>query len=1127
MSQSNWLARFLVCRRLTEPDERPLYAYKCSDKNYEELRGLIGEAIDPASKQRYNQPPSFPAVFCLFAAETWRRHHVGGVWTWDTVFEAVSQTAPHPLTRVWEWVESGLRYWRRPLLRSHHGDRKFLLTIICEGGLLPLSLLQQENSCLNQYFRELLAEHHHRCHSPHFDITALAQQTALLRLPKSLHQDIVYRLSGDLIRSVVDLQAKVADAADPITALDRQDEKWRNVLPLSLEDAAVKALLGGLMRQAKDLALAAQQRLGWRRRLIERDDGWTLESDLELPAIVTGASLRAWTNRNRHPPRLRLLLRGETGIETVARWTRTQGEGETARYRVESLSKHGTRLTGPEAAKIPSLWLSDGEREIELLIASAFELGDLPWVFVERGSDKEWLAEGSARTKDPCAWVLAPSGYSFTEIEGRCEHQGSAPSWRRELYAVRGKVRFDSPMGESCLVRCAAASDSEEEWLLGGKTLAIALNPHPVFLGMPRLEALKPDGTRTAVQSGTSLEWRPSSLLDAPWSRDFTACAGEVWIRAFDPESQSLRMRRQAQVLPAGASVEILRIGGRAEPGLIRLSGLRGASLFIPPQSGCRIEAESSVGAWEIRCTADSGLPITQFPLELRWPEGRKLTLLLPFPCQGAAFARGGEVLDGGRTVALGRLGAVEAVAQSPGGGGFWLEATVKADGDTPLHRKLWLREALQPDGNGRARFDLHRWEERLDSLLSMTRKLDAGACVEIHDRTGSVAAKLEVARFDVEFQPDREHRRVTLSSVALSRLEADWQSRVTVKMIPLWNPGAEPTVLPRDDEATGAAWRVPETLPGEPWWILGCDGDWARFRPLLWIVPTEESANESGPPSSLGQAVCSPNETRPERLRELVKTLAQDPAHPDWTGVFEYFKLSRSYPASTLDLLPALARHPEAMALALLKSSEEQFDGVWSLAHQLPFSWHLLPARCWQAAAERYFEHLRDALGSMDADGSMRFGLFEGFRQRAVGRQAFFSPLCDWAQETVFPNKPIHRIGELSVPKNEPERLNRIIGAYEQSLQNRHNENEEWTQGPRVLEIAERPDFPENRRYPKLYPPFRAVRCAPFVAAYFNLNGKTCPEDLLFELRQLRDFDRDWFDEAFAIALCLGLAQQ
>lgn len=73
-------------------------------------------------------------------------------------------------------------------------------------------------------------------------------------------------------------------------------------------------------------------------------------------------------------PRLRLLLQDTAGMEAIARLTRTQGEGEAARYRLEVLRKNGIRLTKLEAEKAPPLWLSDDGKETELSVASGFEL---------------------------------------------------------------------------------------------------------------------------------------------------------------------------------------------------------------------------------------------------------------------------------------------------------------------------------------------------------------------------------------------------------------------------------------------------------------------------------------------------------------------------------------------------------------------------------------------------------------------------------------------------------------------------------------------------------------------------------------------------------------------------------
>jgi hypothetical protein len=60
-----------------EPDGRPLYAYKCRDNEYERLKEMVCEQMPQVlsgSRQLY-----FTAKFCLYAAETFRRHHEGGL----------------------------------------------------------------------------------------------------------------------------------------------------------------------------------------------------------------------------------------------------------------------------------------------------------------------------------------------------------------------------------------------------------------------------------------------------------------------------------------------------------------------------------------------------------------------------------------------------------------------------------------------------------------------------------------------------------------------------------------------------------------------------------------------------------------------------------------------------------------------------------------------------------------------------------------------------------------------------------------------------------------------------------------------------------------------------------------
>jgi len=299
-------------------------------------------------------------------------------------------------------------------------------------------------------------------------------------------------------------------------------------------------------------------------------------------------------------------------------------------------------------------------------------------------------------------------------------------------------------------------------------------------------------------------------------------------------------------------------------------------------------------------------------------------------------------------------------------------------------------------------------------------------------------------------------------------------------------------------------AWQIPEELEPGPWWVLGMDGDWARFRPLLWMVQGEKARAEE---SELMQAIHAPvRATRQAKLQVLVSALAANAEHPDWPHVFDHLRLTRTYPASALDLLQHLAHVPEAMILALLRSADEEFDLVWSLAEQLPFSWYLVPVTRWLRAAERHFGALRTGLGDYDPDGAMLWGMFWDFRQRVTSRQPFFKSVCDWIGERLFPARQMEN-SELAMARRAELILTEKIEEHELTLQERHDAEERYPDGPLIMERTRQPDFSERFRYARFSYPYRPVRCAPFVAAQISLDSEESSEDLLFELTS----DTNW----------------
>ena len=685
-----------------QPDGRPLYAYRWNDGYYERLKTEIRDQMpDALAGQEDN---CFASMFCVYAAETFRRRHESGPWAWQTVFAEVGQDTPGNLQLVYGWVERGLCRFERPLLRSRAGHREFLITLACEGGL-PLRLLHNENAKLNRYFRELLTACHRERRSTEYDAKKTARQVAVRYLPAFLRHEVVFELSGTLIDSIIRLQEQVGDAADPIASLDAQEPKWRRDLPLPVEDDTVEALLKNLVGQARDLALTERQRWRWRCFLVQRGEHWGIEQHLELPSVVSRASLQEWSCWDELGARLRVLLQTTEGIAPIALLTRIRGIDDQATYQCEGLRPNGIRLAGRLAEAGCRLLLSQGNEETELPMVGGEELGPLPWVFVERDSRWEMCGEGSVRRPEESARMLVSNGGDYRADDGTCELVGEAPDLERSLYRVTGTTEWRHLELGNCQIRCASQEASEERFLLHGGKLSSVLNLAPPFLGMPSLHAVGRDETRRRIDDG-SLEWRPVNAPESDWHQNGPACAGKVWIRYRDANG-ALRFRRQVEVAPLTTRAEVVRVGTSVgEAGVIRLTGLPRVRVIVPEIAGCQFRMRPVDDGVEIECLSQGGVETVQFNAILQWPDGRELTLTLPFPHTGAAFIRAGEVLPPMERVALGRLAAIQAIVRTPAiGGRFHIEARLSTS--APVHNPQELRESIRTAANEPTRFNL------------------------------------------------------------------------------------------------------------------------------------------------------------------------------------------------------------------------------------------------------------------------------------------------------------------------------------------------------------------------------------------------------------------------------------
>src|SRR5687767_5649815 len=186
-SPASWLRDLLLRCRLTAPDRRPLYGYRVDEREYSQLQAVLGGV--PALS------PEHCALFCMYIAEWWRRNYDGGPWNWSRPLELIGFDGAR-YTELYEPVQRGLSYWRRPLV-TERGVRLFLVTLCREGGL-PLKLLERDGPALTDFFRRLL-DAQARADLPRELMPAVAADLAQVTLPIRLRTDQVSELASDLV----------------------------------------------------------------------------------------------------------------------------------------------------------------------------------------------------------------------------------------------------------------------------------------------------------------------------------------------------------------------------------------------------------------------------------------------------------------------------------------------------------------------------------------------------------------------------------------------------------------------------------------------------------------------------------------------------------------------------------------------------------------------------------------------------------------------------------------------------------------------------------------------------------------------------------------------------------------
>lgn len=1173
----DWVHVFKLRNGRFRKTGRPLFEYRVTDREFEELGQLLLHGF--GSLVWRSRAKNLAPMFCLWAAEWWARKFEGGSWKWEPLLEDLHMRDFGPgnpeYGTLQELVESGLAHWGREVKRVA-GNRQFLRTLALEGGLPLRLLVGTRGDNLKRYLRALIGEMQR--YADRLEPQEIAQRLDH-HLPQSFRIAEVHELAAELVLKVRELQRRVGDATDPVAALDAQHPAWRQEFPLRVDDDVAATLLTGLVREAAEVARRGTGTIRVLRELhyTSAERKWAVSARLDFPARVGDDLFQNLFPGQSAPTRFELCLDSPVAgaIVTARGYRRTGGEETT--YDLDPMQGSKDRTTGDIALKqlgvllrgageqlrctdlpggsalaIDVPWVFQAPSESEILPAEADDAEVGPWARPATSQTLRLIATGSCALRTEAA-IVSVAAESRVELgpDATWQRLGIIAGTDRELHLLKGRVRVADADGSVFLCRTAVpaaeATESGEIQLYGPRTL-LGRETEPVWLGTPQVRELRTD--QMALATRDVVQWKPSGT-PGEWRQYNEQCLGDVRLRVIGRDG-AVRCQLRARVVPAGASVgyspstskgigEILFRGFRAQNiALVAAPGVTAEAVADPP-------ADVQALRLQTKAAVPPAVTVTIF-----WSGARHLDLTLPFPVTATQFEdRRGRPLAADETIAATTLDHYRAFALSPNtqGAHFAVEGDASGRGIDPAAAyEFALYETLAPENGANTwKLDLSRLRRSIDLMLDLTSAIDTACRLRLVSSTGMRPAVVNVRRYDIAapaYAPELGPV-LALPEESCTRLDGSDYERLSFEAVCLTDPDRERVRL----ESSGPGrWWLPECLMnGEPWIVLGWDGQWARVRPRIWskegneLRETEEqreqdaedesekldlpdSTEDAAQPNSLHRnaraaARVSDLDLRKSAFRSVATTMAQTPSGDDWSLFDHHLAIAAEVGPQCLELVQAVARFPDAAAYAAVRCTDEPtLDRLWRTLEHLPFAWRLIPAASWKRAfitRTKLFETLgEDGAALMAAD-------FDRLHRVFTDRAPWLCPLIDQARARAMG-------GEVS-PQTRALRRGQLRGWYAKQLEDLerqlpNRETSRWPASERVALVRGRASrdarWPRQFNTNQILGPWKDVLNTPTVSAAhavwgdLPMNGAT-----VASLRRLAAYDQDWFEQAYEAA--------
>lgn len=1093
----------LKLRDLAEPDGRPLYRYRLKDKEFEALKGLLQRWTEDVQRRvRFEYAaawPGFPGLFVLYCAEWWRRYYAGNGFKWEPIFESLNLTPDClPVQDRSQCVIDGLNSWNLKLAR--HGGHAYIGNIALQGGL-PVRLLAEERNGVGNLISKILRYAKNTSVTIQ-DLEMWAESLRLL-LPKSYRDGHIFRLIAELTWTTLELAKTpgIRAAENPIEHLDQSRPGWRDSLPLALDDEQANQLIARILLEAVRTPIQARSQIFPVERKLTDDEGrWTLLSTAGFPESIRSDDFVRFFGinlDNEDTPRFGEVSISAGNLRLSATLRRMIGREE---YR---LSGRPDEIFGHDAAceHIVSLTLPDG-RIWQAPAPKGIGLDEeLPWLFAAEESGYRFIRQGGGSVASPSAAIAVATGWQVQTLDsnGTVEFIGSLDGFDRKIYRISGNI-VATCAGVTYRIRTGNAADAEQIFEWQGKRLWIdAVNPSMVFCGKPLLYSVSENGAKTRINGELSLSAIGSGI---------PADCGPVVARYC--VGREILLRTRMLLLPADASLRINP--GDARSGTITFCNWEAASATAQGP-GVTTTCSKVDKDLTLSIGIENGVATPEnIEVSIYWPHSPHPALLrLPFPGRGVrCFDRHGREISVFRHIAVQDLAGTRLIVC---GLTFKNEAhlVLKAEKKNVSRRYRIRNNGLTTEirlADFRSDIErLHTIDDNPDSKVELTVEIGGNPVYRIF----ILPSQATLIRKD--------------DSVSIDLLELDDPSAAesaAAHALALERPGEEPLELERIDEDNMITWRFdPNQFAPGSWLIYPPPEGSIQFRPTLMTVGEIVETD-----NCFVRAISVPDRVlRENTIDNLIAELTSDFDNPAWNEVNQTARQLGHLPLSRLDVWRRFARSPQAMAALAFRYNDFTGRFLTRFASELPFSWDTIAFCDWKAAAGK----LRYQTDRLFGDSAPQ--IFSAFLQSRIkdltaefGTLAFLLGIIqanyfdDAARQAIALREAIGPSAADYLFAGESSLLMRL---------RRINFDEQWPRYDEIIDAAK--DDRDTRRY-MYYENLgfqNTVINLPLILAADVAFGKVHAwfDDpaRLHALEQCRNFDPDWFDEAYnyTIARC------